>query len=97
MKAQYGILISCLLAAAPLWCRADIAVNSVITIKPGNPDAAADRLVKEAERLQGYFVTKSSNAVVLKIPNANADAMQKFVEATWLRGWCMPRITRRRT
>ena len=58
----------------------DIAIDTKIVIKPGNPDKATEILVKQAEQLNGYFVKKGSTEVVLKVPSPSSHALQKFVE-----------------
>ena len=63
---------------------ADVAIDTTITIKPGNTDEAADKLVKQAEQLQGYFVTRSSERVELKVPSQTASKLQQFIEQNWL-------------
>lgn len=72
------------LTAVPALCLAEIAIDTRITIKPGNADEAADRLVKQAQQLNGYFVIKSSERVELKIPAQAATQMQQFLEINWL-------------
>ena len=72
-----------LLILLPAVCGADIAIHSAITIKPGNADDAAQRLVTEAKRLRGYFVIRSSESVTLKLPAKATNEMQQFIENNW--------------
>ena len=72
------------LAWVPALSFADIAIDTRITIKPGNPDEAADKLVKRAEQLQGYFVIRSNDRVELKVPSKEANKLQQFIEQNWL-------------
>lgn len=63
---------------------AAVAIDTQITIKPGNTDEAAEMLVKKASLLKGYFVLKSGERVELKVPSQNANQMQRYIEGNWL-------------
>ena len=71
-------------AAMPELGNADIAIDTTITIKPGNADEATDRLIEQAEQLEGYFVTRSNTYLELKVPSQAANKLQQFIENTWL-------------
>jgi len=72
------------LAVIPLWSNADVAIDTRITIKPGNADEAADKLVTQAEAMQGYFVSRSNERVELKVPSQAANKLQQYIEKNWL-------------
>lgn len=84
MRRFYLLLSLTLMMPLPPHCFADIAIDTRISIKPGNSDEAAMKLVKQTEHLQGYFVTRSNERVELKVPSQSANELQKFIEQNWL-------------
>jgi len=78
------VIAFAMLCLAPIICSAEVAINSVITLKPGNPDMTVEKLIDRGKLMKGYFVSKSEQSVVLKIPHASAGKMQQFIESNWL-------------
>jgi hypothetical protein len=84
MRILFLLLAIIGLTLLPVSSFADVAIDTRITIKPGNGDEAAEKLVKQAIFLKGYFLVRSNERVQLKVPSRAADKLQQFIEDNWL-------------
>jgi hypothetical protein len=84
-----GLLLAAVmhLAGTPGWAVETSAIEIKVVVKVSDRAQAADSLVQSAARLDGYFIQKTGDGVVLRIPAsglkpllANADQLGQVID-----------------
>ncbi|MEL6543214.1 MAG: DUF4349 domain-containing protein [Myxococcota bacterium] len=57
-----------------------VAVQNSVVLKVGDREQAADAVVEQAEKVGGYFSSRSDTAVTLKVPAKSAPQILSFIE-----------------